>query len=1105
MTTFNMRMWMAQRGLEYKGPDTTEKAEANTGKLDVEAILEGMGEYQDEVKANTEALKAMAAEAPLTEELQQTLLALQNLDTTVTKLLKGDKVTGADLKQWFTEFRAVADAIDNNDDVGGKNSTYTDVVRAKKREAELERAERIASEQRLTLSLGDAFENVVVANADKLSGTAGAGLKTALFGLFGPAAPLVGMIDKLVDIEDQSSKLGAWWSKRRENKEDAASRKAAAQVETLAAQSSALTAVVNKVADADAEPVVPTVAEVAPVEASEPVVPPIVSARPRDDRGRYLSTDPNHVKPAKVVHKHREPKEVVARSVRSEVASDKAYAKPLRERSESLGSTDTNAGSALVAESIRIRQSIDNQTEALTSLLTSQAVAQQDRDEELSRLQQLNQEHQDNWLTRLFTRDKKEKDKDKKPKEGSWLDKFKKQFGKIGNLAQGALSFITKYAKVAGKAVGIVGGAYGLYDAGKDLAGDKYKNADGTRKGFVEGGLDSRAGSYAQSALSGAALGASIGSIFPGIGTAIGAAVGGAVGVGSAFVADYHEEIAAWLKSSGVSAAWDTSLEAVKLGYNWLSDRIGAFAGWLGETASDIAKSGILGFVNTKAKKAVTLLTSGLSTANSYLESLGTGVSEGLKDLVTSSRQQLVDYFDKLKTSYSTDGVLGVAATLVNDYFGKVADMLTGIVDVGSKALSWIDSKVQKAADFVGLDYKGLKDKVKAAKDAVVGTAAIVKEQAVAVQAQAVDKAKEVKAQAVDKGIAVAQRVESTAQTVAKSTGDYADTHTGAVAGAAKIVSKGATAVGTVANRAGGRLALEQQMDAQGITNVNERAMLLAQVDHESGFKSRSENLNYTSVAAIRKTFGSNAGIKALSDEQVQQLVKNPEALANVVYADANRSKNGKMGNTEQGDGYRYRGRGMIQLTGKANYAKYSKLIGVDLVSDPDRANDPQISAQIALAFWKQNKLSDKAQQGDVKAVTQTINGGQNGAADREAKFAQYQAQLQAQPVTPSATNAELPSKIGIASPKVKATVNAMPVTTYKAPPPVMTAAATSVQPSSVQRTAPQSLETNVTHVSQAQPSRGGGQGVVPSNSIDSVPMYVSDEGLILLNVTQLI
>jgi hypothetical protein len=96
------------------------------------------------------------------------------------------------------------------------------------------------------------------------------------------------------------------------------------------------------------------------------------------------------------------------------------------------------------------------------------------------------------------------------------------------------------------------------------------------------------------------------------------------------------------------------------------------------------------------------------------------------------------------------------------------------------------------------------------------------------------------------------------------------------------------------------------------------------------------------------------------------------------------------MGNTEEGDGYKYRGRGMIQLTGKANYEKYGKLLGIDLVNNPDLANDPAIAAQLATAYWKENNLGKAAREGDVTAVTQKINGGQNGAADREAKYAKY-------------------------------------------------------------------------------------------------------------------
>ncbi|MDR3392308.1 MAG: glycoside hydrolase family 19 protein [Sulfuriferula sp.] len=168
-----------------------------------------------------------------------------------------------------------------------------------------------------------------------------------------------------------------------------------------------------------------------------------------------------------------------------------------------------------------------------------------------------------------------------------------------------------------------------------------------------------------------------------------------------------------------------------------------------------------------------------------------------------------------------------------------------------------------------------------------------------------------------------------------------------------------------------------------GITSPAEIAMFLAQMDVESGgFTTLSENLNYSPsrlYSVFPKYFNS------ASDAQ-QVAAGGAKAIANRVYGK-------RMGNVGPDDGYNYRGRGIIQLTGKANYEKYGKMIGVDLVNKPDLAADPDTAVKIAIAYWKDHKASGPAQQGDVRTVTEAINGGTNGLADRAAKFKQYLSQ----------------------------------------------------------------------------------------------------------------
>lgn len=184
---------------------------------------------------------------------------------------------------------------------------------------------------------------------------------------------------------------------------------------------------------------------------------------------------------------------------------------------------------------------------------------------------------------------------------------------------------------------------------------------------------------------------------------------------------------------------------------------------------------------------------------------------------------------------------------------------------------------------------------------------------------------------------------------------------------------------------------LIKAMDAGGITDPKSKAALMANVDHETGgFKAKEENLNY-SAKRLQQVFP-----KYYKDaESARADANNPEAIANRVYG-------GRMGNTDPGDGFKYRGRGDIQLTGKDQYAAMSKKLGVDLVSNPELANDPKYSAQIAVEHWKSSGANAKAAAGDIRGARVRTNGGTNGLADVEAKYEQYLPQAKAGELTPT-------------------------------------------------------------------------------------------------------
>lgn len=91
------------------------------------------------------------------------------------------------------------------------------------------------------------------------------------------------------------------------------------------------------------------------------------------------------------------------------------------------------------------------------------------------------------------------------------------------------------------------------------------------------------------------------------------------------------------------------------------------------------------------------------------------------------------------------------------------------------------------------------------------------------------------------------------------------------------------------------------------------------------------------------------------------------------------------LGNVKAGDGRRFRGRGVIQITGRANYKRYGDKLGIDLVNNPALAETPEISVKTAIAYWTDKNLNAYADKDDLKTITKRINGGYNGLASRQA------------------------------------------------------------------------------------------------------------------------
>jgi putative chitinase len=194
----------------------------------------------------------------------------------------------------------------------------------------------------------------------------------------------------------------------------------------------------------------------------------------------------------------------------------------------------------------------------------------------------------------------------------------------------------------------------------------------------------------------------------------------------------------------------------------------------------------------------------------------------------------------------------------------------------------------------------------------------------------------------------------------------------------------------TEENRAKYASPLPLAMIRYNIDNPNRIRAFLAQIGHESGQLSAVvENLNY-SAKALRSVFGKYFK----TDAEAEQYARKPEAIANVVYA--NRLGNG---DTKSGDGWKYRGRGLIQITGKSNYNEasqkmYALPLGVDFVDEPELLATPEYAAQSAAWWWENaglNAIADGlggANDTEVfKQITKRVNGGYNGLDDRLAIY----------------------------------------------------------------------------------------------------------------------
>ena len=160
-------------------------------------------------------------------------------------------------------------------------------------------------------------------------------------------------------------------------------------------------------------------------------------------------------------------------------------------------------------------------------------------------------------------------------------------------------------------------------------------------------------------------------------------------------------------------------------------------------------------------------------------------------------------------------------------------------------------------------------------------------------------------------------------------------------------------------------------------------AAFLAQIGHESaGLTAVTENLNYSAQGLANTWPTRYRGVDGKPNALAVNLARKPEQIANHTYA--NRMGNG---DPESGDGWKYRGRGYIQTTGRANYTKLTTATGINFVAVPDLLTQPEYAALAAAFYWADNGLNDLADVGRFDLITKKINGGTHGAADRDHRW----------------------------------------------------------------------------------------------------------------------
>jgi len=197
--------------------------------------------------------------------------------------------------------------------------------------------------------------------------------------------------------------------------------------------------------------------------------------------------------------------------------------------------------------------------------------------------------------------------------------------------------------------------------------------------------------------------------------------------------------------------------------------------------------------------------------------------------------------------------------------------------------------------------------------------------------------------------------------------------------------------------------ALNEMLPKYGITTDKRIAAFVSQCAHESSdLRVLEEALSYKSETLLKvfpRYFGPGK-------ENPDEYARNPQKLANYVYMDKNRSKAGALGNVKENDGFAMRGKGLKQVTGRANHEAFGKTVGMTAEEAAVYLLTKKGALESALWFWGSRNLNDVADTGDVTRLTKIINGGNIGLSDRQSRYDKAMAVLGGKITTPAAAPA---------------------------------------------------------------------------------------------------